>query len=140
MSLEELRFLYVFAVWKSDEFLNLCSLTYAITYVVELSTANLTAAGNVNLYNVGRVKRERLFNADTVSDLSDGKGFSDATVLLSDNKAVEKLNSFSATFFDFVVYDDRITDFELGYFCLQLLVCESLKFIHDWLLLKIYRL
>ena len=136
MSLEELRFLYVFAVWKSDEFLNLCSLTYAITYVVELSTANLTAAGNVNLYNVGRVKRERLFNADTVSDLSDGKGFSDATVLLSDNKTVEKLNSFSATFFDFVVYDDRITDFELGYFCLQLLVCESLKFIHDWLLLK----
>jgi len=136
MSLEELRFLYVFAVWKSDEFLNLCSLTYAITYVVELSTANLTAAGNVNLYNVGRVKRERLFNADTVSDLSDGKGFSDATVLLSDNKTVEKLNSFSAAFFDFVVYDDRITDFELGYFCLQLLVCESLKFIHDWLLLK----
>lgn len=136
MSLEELRFLYVFAVWKSDEFLNLCSLTYAITYVVELSTANLTTAGNVNLYNVGRVKRERLFNADTVSDLSDGKGFSDATVLLSDNKTVEKLNSFSAAFFDFVVYDDRITDFELGYFCLQLLVCESLKFIHDWLLLK----
>ena len=104
MSLEELRFLYVFAVWKSDEFLNLCSLTYAITYVVELSTANLTTAGNVNLYNVGRVKRERLFNADTVSDLSDGKGFSDATVLLSDNKTVEKLNSFSAAFFDFVVY------------------------------------
>ena len=136
MSLEELRFLYVFAVWKSDEFLNLCSLTYAITYVVELSTANLTAAGNVNLYNVGRVKRERLFNADTVSDLSDGKGFSNATVLLCDYKTVEKLNSFSAAFFDFVVYDDRITDFELGYFCLQLLVCESLKFIHDWLLLK----
>ena len=136
MSLEELRFLYVFAVWKSDEFLNLCSLTYAITYVVELSTANLTTAGNVNLYNVGRVKRERLFNADTVSDLSDGKGFSDATVLLSDNKTVEKLNSFSGTFLNFVVYNDRITDFELGYFCLQLLVCESLKFIHDWLLLK----
>ena len=136
MSLEELRFLYVFAVWKSDEFLNLCSLTYAITYVVELSTANLTAAGNVNLYNVGRVKRECLFNADTVSDLSDGEGFCDTAVLLSDYKTVEKLNSFSAAFLDFVVYNDRITDFELGYFCLQLLVCESLKFIHDWLLLK----
>ena len=65
-----------------------------------------------------------------------GECFSDAAVLLSDYEAIEKLDSFSGTFFDLVVYDNGITDFELGDFGFQLLVCESLKFIHFWLLLK----
>ena len=136
ITLEKLRFLCLDEGSNSDEFFYLSCLTYAFTNVVEFSTANFTTAGNVNLNNVGRVERESLFYADTVSDLSNGKGFSDAAVLLSDYETVKKLNSFSATFFNLVVYNDRITDFELGNFCLQLLVCESLKFIHEWLLLK----
>ena len=54
------------------------------------------------------MKGESLFNTDTVSDLSDGECFSDTAVLLCDYETVEKLNSFSVTFFNLVVYNDRI--------------------------------
>ena len=61
----------------SDKFLNLRSLTNSITEIVELSSSNLTNSNNLNLSNVGRVKGECLFNADTVSHLSNGECFSD---------------------------------------------------------------
>lgn len=120
----------MFKVNELDEFFYLSLLTYTFTNVIELSAANLTTAGNINFNNVGRVKREYLFNTDTVSDLSYSKGFSDAAAFFSDYNAVEKLNSFSVTFFDLVVNNDSVTDFELRDLSLQLLVNKSLNLIH----------
>ncbi len=92
----------------------LCLLAYAVADIVELRAANLAAAGDVHLDDVRGVNRECLFDADSVRDFSDGESFGNAAVFLGDDHAVEQLNAFSRSLFDFVVYNDRITDFKFG--------------------------
>ena len=118
-------------------FLNLGSLTNSTAEVVQLSAANLTLTDNVNSYYVGRVKGESLLNATAVSDSSYGKGGGNATLVLCDNSTLVHLNSFSRTLNDLVVNANGVTDVELGYLCLELLICKSLNKIHYKALLKI---
>ena len=120
----------------NDVFLNLGSLTNSAAEVVELSTTNLTLTDNVNSYYVGRVKGERLFNAASVSKSSYGEGRRNATLVLCDNSTLVHLNSFSCTLYDLVVNTNGVTDVELGYLCLELLICKSLNKIHFGFLLK----
>ena len=118
-------------------FLNLRSLTDSSTEVVELSAANLTLTDNVDSYYVGRVNGESLLNAAAVSNSSYGKGGGNATLVLCDNSTLVHLNSFSCTLNDLVVNANGITNVELGYVFLELLICKSLNKIHFKALLKI---
>lgn len=92
----------------------LCLLAYAVADIVELRAANLAAAGDVHLDDVRGMDRECLFDADSVRDFSDGEGLGNPAVFLGDDHAVKQLNTLSRSLFDFVVYDDRITDFKFG--------------------------
>ena len=118
-------------------FLNLGSLADSTTEVVQLRTTNLTLTDYVYRNNVGRMKGERLFNATAVSDTSDGEGRGNAALVLCDNGALVHLNSFSCTLNDLVVNANGITNVELGYVFLELLICKSLNKIHFKALLKI---
>ena len=118
----------------TDIFFNLRSFSDSAAEVVKLSATNLTLADNVNCYYVGRVEGERLLNATTVSDSSYSESRRNACLVTSDNSTLVHLNSFSRTLYDLVVYTNRVTDFELGYLCFELLVCKSLNKIHKALL------
>ena len=115
---------------RSDLFLNLGSLTHAVTQVVELRAANLTDAGDFNLCYVGRVNGEGLLHAYTVGNTSYGKGLGDTAAVLSDHSTLEKLNSFFGALHDLVVDTDGVTDADNRHLCLQLLVCKSLNQVH----------
>ena len=122
---------------SGEVFLNLGSLTNSATEVVELSAANLTLTDNVNSHNVGRMNGESLLNATAVSDSSYGEGCGDAALVLSDNGTLVHLNSFSCTLNDLVVNANGVTNVELGYVFLELLICKSLNKIHFKALLQI---
>ena len=78
--------------------LNLGSLTYSVTQIVELCSANLTVADYVHGYDVGRMQREGLFYAYAVRDVAYGETFLDTAVLSCDNDTLEVLDSFLAAF------------------------------------------
>ena len=100
----------------SDLFLNFCTLTDSVSEIVELSTSDLTASYNVDFCNVGRVEREGLFYAAAVCNSAYRKGLRDTAAVLADNRALKKLDSFTSTLFDEVVYSYGITDIERGDF------------------------
>ena len=62
---------------------DLGSLAYATAQVVQLSTANLTAANNLELSNVRGMYREGLLYAYAVRNAANGYGLVYASVLLS---------------------------------------------------------
>ena len=97
-----------------DLFLNLRSLTNSVSQVVELCSSNLTGTNDVDLYYVRRVDREGLFNAATVGYASYGEGLGNAAAVLSDNGALEHLNSLSFTLADVDAYLYGIADVELS--------------------------
>ena len=79
---------------------DLGSLAYAAAQVVQLSTANLTAANNLELSNVRGMYREGLLYAYAVRNAANGYGLVDAGVLVSDDGALEYLNSLAVALLD----------------------------------------
>ena len=61
-------------------------------------------SNDLNLVNNGRMYRENSLNAAAVSYTSNGKGLLDAAVSLSDNGALENLDSVLLAFLDSYVY------------------------------------
>ena len=104
-------------------FLDLGALADSVAQIVELCTANLTAADDFNLFNVRGMYREGLLHAYTVGYASYGKGLGDSAAVLGNDGAFEKLNSLSVALFDSVVNLDGVTDVEYGGIFLELLVC-----------------
>ena len=74
---------------------DLGSLAYATAQVVQLSTANLTAANNLELSNVRGMYREGLLYAYAVRNAANGYGLVYASVLLSNDDAFEYLNTLA---------------------------------------------
>ena len=108
-------------------FLNLGSLTNAVAQVVQLCTANLTLADNVDSNNVRRMNREGLFNTAAVRNSSYSEGLRDSAAMLCNDGAFEHLNSFAGAFLDFVVNTNGVTNFETRYSFLLLLFRKSLN-------------
>ena len=84
---------------------DLGSLAYATAQVVQLSTANLTAANNLELSNVRRMYREGLLYAYAVRNAANGYGLVYASVLLSNDDAFEYLNTLAVALLDLCVYN-----------------------------------
>ena len=55
-------------------FLNLCTLAYTVSQVIQLRTSYLTVTDNLYLLNIGRMQRPGLLNANAVGKLTDGEG------------------------------------------------------------------
>ena len=110
--------------------LDLSSLTDAVTQIVELSTANLTASDLFDVVDLGGVERENSLYADTIGYAANCDSFSYAAALTSDEVAFEKLKSFALTFLDFQVNLDQVADLKLGQVCADLgLFYEFDKFV-----------
>ncbi len=122
----------------SKTFFDFGSFADALSDVIELCTADFAATCDDDFFNVGGMKRESLFDAYAVCDVSDCECLGDAAVLLGDNETFEKLNSLSCTLFDFVVNNDRITYFEFRDVGFELLADKRLKLIHFRFLLLNY--
>ena len=116
---------------RSDLFLNLRSLTNSAAQVVQLCTSNLTVTDGLNVYYVGGVDGESLFNTAAVRNSSYSESSGNACTVLSDNSALEKLDSLSGTLFDLVVYTYSVTNVYGRKLLLQLLVSKSLDNVHD---------
>jgi len=114
-----------FLISLLDLFLDLSALTDSVSEVVELCASDFTASHNVDLCDVGRVKREGLLNTAAVSYAANCEGLRDAAAVLADDGSFEHLDSFSSTLFDKVVNSDCVTDIERGDLSLQLLADKS---------------
>ena len=117
-----------------DFFLDLSVLTDLITQVVELRTANFTAADNFNRLYVRGVDGEGLFGADTVGNSSYSEGFGNAAVLSCDNGTFKDLSSDSCSLDDSLRYLNGITNIEFGDFGFELLICKCFQNIQSFYL------
>ena len=70
-----------FKCLKSKLFLDLSSLTHAVTQIVQLSPADLTSTDGLDLLDHRAVEGEDLLHADAVRDAADGEGLVDTAVL-----------------------------------------------------------
>ena len=73
--------------------LDLCSLTVALTQVVELCAAHIALDDNFDLVDRRCVQGEGTLNTDTEGNLTDGEGFGHTVATASDNDALENLDT-----------------------------------------------
>lgn len=97
-------------------FLNTGSLTGAITQVVELGTANITATLHFDAGDRRSVELERTFNTFTAGDLTNNKGGVQTAVAASDHNTFVSLDALAGTFNNVHVHDNRVTgsEFRIG--------------------------
>ena len=117
-----------------DFFLDLSVLADLIAQIIELSTANFTAANYFNALYVGGMDGEGLFGADTVGNSSYSEGFGNAAVLSCDNGTFKDLSSDSCTLDDLLVNLNGVTNIEFGDFGFELLICKCFQNIQSFYL------
>jgi hypothetical protein len=93
---------------SSNIALDLSSLAGTTTQIEQLGAANLALADNGDLLNEGAVDGEDTLNADTVGNAANGKGLCNAAVLLSNDGALESLDTLTLAFLDANVNADGI--------------------------------
>ena len=106
-------------------FLDLSSLTLQIAQIVELSTANLTLADNLNVIYTGGMHGESTLNADTVGNTADGERLTDAAIALGDNSTFKRLQTLAATFNYLHENANGVTDVELGHIGAELSLIDG---------------
>ncbi len=81
-------------------FLDTCSLATQVAEIIELCTADFTAANHVDVIDHGCVQRENTLDTDAEADLADCDGFANAAVFDGDADAFECLQAFLVAFLD----------------------------------------
>ena len=76
---------------NSDLLLDLGGLAEAVAEVVELRTADLTAANGIDLHDARRMNGENLLAADAVAQAADGDGLLNAAMLAGNDRSLERL-------------------------------------------------
>lgn len=89
-------------------------LTGEVAQVEDAGTAHSTMFVDIDLLDERAGEGENTLHSDTVRNLTDSKGFSGSASATLQNNALEVLDSFFVTFFDFIVYRDGVAGFELG--------------------------
>ena len=113
---------------------DLCTLTNAITQVVQLCSANFAAANCLYGDDGGRVYGEDLLTAYAVGNAADGDGLVDAAMLLGNNGAFKSLVALTAAFLYANGDADGIADIQFGQFGLHVLFAENFDQIHSLIL------
>ena len=125
-------------VHKSDalDFFDLGGLALAFAQIVQLGTANFTAANHVNMIHTGRIDRESTFNANTVGHAAYGKSLPDSAVALGNNSALKSLQTFAVAFNDLDPYAYGVTNVELRQITANLFCFDGTDdFVHGLCLL-----
>ena len=107
--------------------LDLGSLAYTITQIVELSAAHFTLADNLDLLHRGGVQGEHLLYAHAVGHAADGNSLADTAVLLGDNSALEHLDTLTVAFLNTDVNTHGIAHIAGRGLVLLILVAELLN-------------
>ena len=113
-----------------DLLFNLGSLAHSVTQIVELCTSDHTGTNDVDLNDVGRMDGEGLLNTNRVRNASYSEGLGDSAAVLSDDNALEKLDSLTCSLFNAVVNTNGITNINNGKFRLKMLLGNSCNEIH----------
>ncbi len=100
--------------------------------IVELGTADSTAADHLDGLDGGRIDGENLLHADAVGNTTNSDGLLDAAMLLGDHSTLEDLDTLTSAFLDLHVDADGIADFHSGDF-LELLFIQCLNQIHGYI-------
>ena len=125
-------------VHKSDalDFFDLGGLALAFAQIVQLGTANFTAANHVNMIHTGRIDRESTFNADAVGHAAHRECFADPAVAFCNNCTFESLQTFAVSFNNLDPYTYGIADAELGQIAADLFCFDGTDdFVHGLCLL-----
>ena len=100
------------------------------TQIEQLGAADLALTDNGDLLDEGAVDGEDTLNADTVGNAANGKGLSNAAVLLSDHSALEGLNALTVAVLDTNINADGIANVELGLLSLDAAFRNNLQCVH----------
>ena len=114
---------------SSDELFDLGALADSVAEVVQLCTANLTAPDDLYLFHVGRMDRERLFNAAAVCDAANLERLRDPAAAATDDRALEDLGADPLSLFDPVVDPYGVSDVELRDLSLHLLIDKHVDLV-----------
>ena len=109
---------------------DLGSLTDAAAQVIQLGTANLTVADNLELGNVRGMYREGLLDAYAVRDAANGNRLVNASVLLGNDDALEHLNTLAVALLDLSEYLYGIAALQSRQIALELLLGQYFYEIH----------
>ena len=96
-------------------------LARSVSEIIEFGASDLTFSDDFDFFDVGRMDREGLFDADAVRYSAYLEGLGDAAAASRDNGAFINLDSLSRSLFDLKGKTYRITYFERGDIGFQLL-------------------
>src|SRR5258708_7056795 len=100
---------------RSDALLfDLRGLPDAVTQVVELRPADIAPGHDLDLGEDRRMHRKRAFHTHSEADLADGEGFTRATALAADDRALEQLDPLAGPLDDAYVDLERVAGRKLG--------------------------
>ena len=94
------------------KFTNLGCLATQIAQVVQLRAANITSTGNLDLLDDRSVQWKRALNANTIGDLANSKGLTDARSGSGDDDSLEHLNTGLVSFNDLDINLEIVTGSE----------------------------
>ena len=109
---------------------NTGGLADTIAEVEELGATDVTVTDDVELGDLGRVKRESTLDADTEGDLTDGEGLTRRAAAHADDVALEDLDALAVTLLNAVVNLDVIARDDRGDILTNLLTLDSANVIH----------
>ena len=94
--------------------LDLGGLALQTAQVIELRTAHLTTADDLDMINAGRMQRERALYADAVADAANREGFAAGAVAAGDYSAFKRLKTFAVTFNNLYEHAQGVANVEVG--------------------------
>ena len=113
--------------------LNTSGFTFELTQVVKTATANFTFGDEFNALDEGGVQGEDTLYTNAVRDFTNGKGAVGAAFLEADNVTMENLDTFFFAFNNTHVNFHVVASSKAGVIHAQVLLFNSLDFIHCFL-------
>ena len=107
------------------------SLADAVAEVVELGATDGTVADNLELGDLGAVKREGALDADAEGDLADSEGLAGTLAAHADDVALEDLLTLTVALDDAVVNLDVVARANLGDVLADLLTLDGADVVHS---------
>ena len=101
-----------------------------VAHVVQLCTAHIAAADNLNLLDHRRVNREGTLNTNTERNLANGEGLAHTRALAANNEALENLHTAVLTFNNVHVNVEGVAGGELGNVVTKGLLVDKVESLH----------
>ena len=94
-------------------FFNPCAFTTSFSKEIQFGPTHFTCFVKYNRFNVWRGNREGSFYANAIRNFSNSECSGSALTLTLDYITFEALDSFLASFYDFIVYGNAISSLKL---------------------------